>query len=175
MQALYHFGFTNFDADTSLFVLNTGRIMIYLLVYVDDIIITNDNDATVQHFVTLLAQRFSFKNLGPLSFFLGVEVIPHQHGLLLSQQQYINDILTHTHMTDAKPVTTLLATNMPLSLHTGLTLFNPIKYQTIVGSLQYLSFTQPDIAFVVNKLSQFMHCPTTKHWNAVKQLLHNLC
>ena len=56
-------------------------------------------------------------------------------------------------MTDAKPVITPLATNMILSLHTDLTLSDPIEYRTIIGSLQYLSLTWPDIAFVVNKLS----------------------
>ena len=80
-QYLVISGFTNSHADTSLFVLNTCGITIYLLVYVDDIIIIGDNDNVVECFITLIAQQFSLKDLQPFSF-LGVEVIPYQHGLL---------------------------------------------------------------------------------------------
>ena len=58
--------------------------MIYLLIYVDGIIITGDNDGAMQKFIHLLAHRFSLKDLGPLTYFLGVEVVPHSQGLLLS-------------------------------------------------------------------------------------------
>ena len=60
-----------------------------------------------------------------------------------------------------------------LPLHSSLK--DPIEYRTIVGSLQYLLITQPDIAFAVNKLSQYMYQPTTKHWILVKRLLRYLC
>ncbi|KAL1206830.1 Retrovirus-related Pol polyprotein from transposon RE1 [Cardamine amara subsp. amara] len=48
------------------------------------------------------------------------------------------------------------------------------EYRAVVGSLQYLSFTRPDIDFTVNRLSQFIHCPTTAHWEAVKRVLRYL-
>ena len=78
-------GFHNSHADTSLFVLNTGGNLLYLLVYVDDIILTGNDDTMVHKFMQLLAHQFSLKGLGHLSYFLGVEVIPNDHGILLSQ------------------------------------------------------------------------------------------
>ena len=69
-------------------------------------------------------------------------------------------------MSDAKPVATPLVTDGNLTLHSGTTLTNCTKY--IVGSLQYLCLTRPDISYVVNKLSLFMHRPTSEHWNAAK-------
>ncbi|KAL6335439.1 hypothetical protein AAG906_029682 [Vitis piasezkii] len=147
-------GFYNCHADTFLFVLNTGGNLLYLLVYVDDIIRTD---------------------LGHLSYFLGVEIIPNDHGILLSQRSYIVDLLTHTKMMDAKPIHTPLPTSPPITLHSGSPLKDPTEYRTIVGSLQYLLITRPDIAFAVNKLSQYMHQPTTKHWILVKRLLCYLC
>lgn len=69
------------------------------------------------------------------------------------------DLLAHTCMTDAKPVTRPL-TAPTLDLHSGTTLSDPSKYRTIVDGLQYMLFTWPDIAYAVNKLSQFMHRPT---------------
>ena len=71
-------------------------------------------------------------------------------------------------MTEAKPVTTPFAIAPTLDLYSGTALSDLSEYRTIVGSLQYLLLTQPDIAYTVNKLSEFMYCPTSDHWNAVK-------
>ncbi|RVW53564.1 Retrovirus-related Pol polyprotein from transposon RE2 [Vitis vinifera] len=152
-QFLLQFGFINSIADTSLFIFNNHGTILYLLVYVDDIIITGNNVEAAQTFIQQLSQRFSLKDLGPLTYFLGVE----------------------THMTEAKPAPTPLATSPILTLQSGTPLSDPTEYRTVVGSLQYLSLTRPDIAYTVNKLSQFMHQPTSDHWNAVKRLLRYLC
>ena len=68
-------GFLNSNVDTSLFILHSTSVSIYLLVYVDDIIITSNNPSTVQHFITLLSCRFSLKDLGVLTYFLSIEVL----------------------------------------------------------------------------------------------------
>lgn len=114
-------------------------------------------------------------DLRAFSYFLRVEVIPHKQGLFLYQMWYIIGLLNCTFMTASKPVATLLASSLMLTLHSGFALTDPIEYCTIVGSLQYLSLTRPNIAFTVNKLSQFMHCLITVHWTTVKHLLHFLC
>ncbi|KAA8546477.1 hypothetical protein F0562_002784 [Nyssa sinensis] len=167
-------GFQNSYADTSLFVFHADGHTMYLLVYVDDLILTGDNDAKVNQFIDILAQRFSIKDLGLLTYFLGVEVVPNQNGLLLPQRRYIMDLLTHTKMQDAKVVLTPIPTSPSLMLNSGSSLSNPTEYRQVVGSLQYLLITRPDIAFAVNKLSQYMHCPTTEHWSFVKRLLRYL-
>ncbi|KAH9705132.1 Plant intracellular ras-group-related LRR protein 4 [Citrus sinensis] len=167
--------FKNSYADTSLFVLNTGTHLLYLLVFVDDIVLTSDNFDLVHQFVDCLTQRFSLKDLSPLSYFLGVEIVPHRHGILLSQRRYIVDILIRTHMLGAKPVSTPLPHNLSLSLYSSAPLSDPTEYHTIVGSLQYLSLTHSNISYVVSKLSRFMHHPSTEHWVLVKRLLRYLC
>ena len=85
------------------------------------------------------------------------------------------DLIARTHMSDAKLVQTPLPTNSSLSLHFRATLSDPTEFRAVVGSLQYLLLTRLDISFAVNKLSQFMHKPTTKHWALVKRLLRYLC
>lgn len=102
----------------------------------------------------MLVQRFSLKDLGILSFFLGVAVVSTFYGLLLSQKRYISDLLARTNITSAKLVSTPLATEPSLNLHQGPTLVDPTEFRTVVGSIQYLCLTRPDIAFAVNKLSQ---------------------
>lgn len=161
LQAWYHelckfliaLGFENSHPDTSLFVLKTKGHLMYLLIYVDDIIITGDNDDMVHMFVHLLSQQFSLKDLGKLSYFLSVEVLLNAHGILLSQQRYIMELLAWTNMTNAKPIATPLLTTPPITLHSGSTLSDPTEYRIIVRSLQYFHIMRPDIAFTVNKLS----------------------
>jgi hypothetical protein len=117
----------------------------------------------VNQFINLLAHRFSLKDLGTLSYFLGIEILPNRYGFLLSQCRYLLDLLTSTHMTDAKPVSTPLPSSTTLSLYSGDALFDPTEFHSVVGNLQYLLLTRLDIAYAVNKLSQFMHKPTTEH------------
>jgi hypothetical protein len=74
-------------------------------------------------------------------------------------------------MQDAKAVLTPLPISPTLTLTSGSLLSDPTEYRKVVGSLQYLLITRPDNAFAVNKLSQYMHCPTTDHWSFVKRLL----
>ena len=67
-----------------------------------------------------------------------------------------------------------MCTNTPLTLFSGTPLDDPSEYRAVVGSLQYISLTHPNISFSVNKLSQFMHKPTTEHWQAVKRVFRYL-
>lgn len=118
-----------------------------MLVYVDDIIIIGNNVQDVQTLICHLSQRFYLKDLGPLAYFLGAEVISHNNGIFLNQRKYIVDLLNITHMTNAKPASTPLAMNLitPLS--------DPSKYQIFVGRLQYLSIARPDLTYTVYKLA----------------------
>jgi hypothetical protein len=77
-------------------------------------------------------------------------------------------------MDGAKDVTTPLSTSVSLKLNDGSAAVNPTEYCKVIGALQYLSLTRPDISFAVNKLSQFMHCSSTIHWTATKRLLRYL-
>ncbi|RVX13659.1 Retrovirus-related Pol polyprotein from transposon RE1 [Vitis vinifera] len=142
-QFLLQFGFINSIVDTSLFIFNNRGTILYLLVYVDDIIITGNNVEAAQTFIQQLSQRFSLKNLGPLTYFLGVEVTSHTNGLFLSQCKYIADLLNITHMTEAKPAPTPLATSPILTLQSGTPLSDPTEYRTVVVKrlLRYLCGT----------------------------------
>uniref|UniRef100_A0A2N9EH56 Reverse transcriptase Ty1/copia-type domain-containing protein n=1 Tax=Fagus sylvatica TaxID=28930 RepID=A0A2N9EH56_FAGSY len=88
--------------------------------------------------------------------------------MYLSQRRYISDLLQKTNMHEAKPVSSPMSSNTVLSQHSGTSLSDSSAYRSVVGSLQYLSLTRPDIAFAVNKVCQFMHNPTEDHWSAVK-------
>lgn len=135
-QFLLDSGFNNSNSNTSLFVLHNNHYILYLLVYIDDIILTGNNDVVVSQFVECLAQQFSLKEFGSLSYFFGVEVVPHHLGILLSQRRYIQDLLKRTNMEDSKLVMTPLPINFAaISLTLGTYLLDPTPYHAAVGSL----------------------------------------
>jgi hypothetical protein len=143
-------------------------------VYVDDLIITGSDSVFVSSIIDQFGVAFSIKDMGSLHFFLGMEVIPTTAGLFLSQHKYIHDILSNTNMLGAKEVSTPLSTTIALQLIDGTSSVDSTEFRRVIGGLQYLSLTHPNISFAVNKLSQFMHKPSTTHWTAAKRLLRYL-
>lgn len=151
-----------------------GGEPIYFLVYVDDLLITGTSSSLISRLIKAVANRFSIKDFGASNSFLGVEAISTPHGLFLTQHKYIRDLLERTHMEGAKEVQTPLETTGALRLFDGFPPANATAYRQMIGALQYLSITRPDIAFAVNKLAQFMHRPTQTHLAAAKRLLRYL-
>ncbi|XP_035541384.1 uncharacterized mitochondrial protein AtMg00810-like [Juglans regia] len=124
--------------------------------------------------INYLKQHFAMKDLGSLSFFLGIHVQYLTNGMLLSQSKYALDLLSQFKMTEAKPAKTPIPAGSQLSKHHGDPLENATEYRQLVGALQYLTLTRPDISFTVNQLCQFMHNPSTVHWTAAKRVLRYL-
>jgi hypothetical protein len=160
-------------ADTSLFIYNKSGITIFVLVYVDDIIVTSSSNEAISALLKDLGAAFALKDLGDLHYFLGIEVRKYNDGITLTQEKYALDLLTRVGMKDSKSAPTPLSASEKLSATQGDVLGpeDGTKYRSIVGALQYLTLTRPDIAFSVNKVCQYLHTPTTVHWTAVKRIL----
>jgi hypothetical protein len=171
---LIELGFIGSKANSSLFLYHTAAVTMFLLIYVDDIIIVSSVPTAIDELLQLLSSDFAVKDLSPLHYFLGIEVIPVNDGLLLSQQRYIRDLLSKTNMTEAKPVSSPMASSSTLFAYIGDPMEDPTLYRSVVGSLQYLSLTRPDLAFAVSRVCQFTHRPTKLHWQAVKRILRYL-
>uniref|UniRef100_A0A2N9J9G3 Uncharacterized protein n=1 Tax=Fagus sylvatica TaxID=28930 RepID=A0A2N9J9G3_FAGSY len=167
-------GFSASVADASLFILHHGSTTVYLLLYVDDIIITGNNPTAISDIITQLSNAFELKDLGPLRYFLGLQIDYKKVGLFVHQHKYITDLLTKFHMTECKTASTPIATTSSLSTTTTDLLSDPTPYRSLVGALQYATFTRPDIAFAVNRVCQFMHQPSTIHFAAAKRILRFL-
>ncbi|RVW42526.1 Retrovirus-related Pol polyprotein from transposon TNT 1-94 [Vitis vinifera] len=120
----------------------SNLLCIYLVVYVDDIVITgSDQDAQ------------------------------SSSGVVLSQRKYALDILEETCMLDCKPVNTPMDPNVKLVPGQGEPLGDPGRYRRLVGKLNYLTITRPDISFPVSVISQFLQSPCDSHWDAVIRIL----
>jgi hypothetical protein len=160
---LLELGFKGFLVDTSLFIYVHGNIQIYMLVYVNDILITGTHPRVIYNIIAELQSEFPLKDLGTLSYFLGIQVTRDASGLHACQTKYISELLHKTHMTEAKPSKTPCTSGSKLSKLDGDLLDDPTIYQQVVGALQYCTLTRPEIAYSINQLCQHMHAPSSTH------------
>jgi hypothetical protein len=170
---LLQLGFVSSKGDTSLFFLRNKQVTMFILVYVDDIIVASLSQDATMCLLWNLEKDFVLKDLGDLHYFLGIEVTKVKDGILLTQQKYATELLQRVGMISCKPISTPLSISEKLLAYAG-DLLGPIdatNYRIIVGGLQYLTLTQPDISFSVNKIYQFLHAPTTVHLTAAKRIL----
>ncbi|XP_021971418.1 secreted RxLR effector protein 161-like [Helianthus annuus] len=143
---------SNSKADTSLFIYKKGASTVYLLVYVDDINITGSDPQLIQSFITSLNKEFST----PV--------------FISAQAKYVHDILARAGLLDSKPVDTPLSTAD--TFHSkGDPFHDPTLYRSLVGALQYLTITRPDLSYAVNQASQHLQSPTVSHFQSVKRIL----
>ncbi|KAF2294269.1 hypothetical protein GH714_008741 [Hevea brasiliensis] len=160
-------------ADPSLFVMHTSTGVLVLLIYVDDMLLTGSSMALVQNFLQVLSKEFSMKDLGPLHHFLGIQIQSTDSGLQLNQTRYAYSILERAQMVDCQPMPTPL-----VQRHDAVTdptpVADPTFFRGLVGSLQYLTLTRPDLSYSVNYISQFMHSPTLSHLKYVRRILRYL-
>ena len=106
-SAVGTFGLTQCAVDHSVFFRSVAGKRIWLLVYVDDIIITGDDVIGIQNLKAFLQQQFNTKDLEHLRYFLGIEVAKSRHGTVISQRKYVLDLLSETGLLDANPLTLL--------------------------------------------------------------------
>ncbi|CAL8085203.1 unnamed protein product [Prunus armeniaca] len=161
------FGYVQSNSDHALFLERHKGKLIALIIYVDDIIVTGDDQMEMQNLQKYLASEFKMKSLGDLKYFLGIEVARSKHGIFLSQRKYILDLLTETGMLDYKPIDTPIEQNHKLGLYPDQVPTDKERYQRLVGKFIYLSHTRLDIAYAMSVVSQFMHSPSEDHMSAV--------
>lgn len=164
-------GFKQSSSDNSLFVLSSGADLAYLLLYVDDIVLTASSTALLNRLISALSSEFEMSDQGPLHHFLGITVKRNESGLLLHQQNYAADILLRANMSNCNPCLTPVDTKQKLSADDSPPVSDPTMYRSLAGALQYLTFTRPDLSFAVQQICLFMHDPRENHLNALKRIL----
>ncbi|GKB13979.1 retrovirus-related pol polyprotein from transposon TNT 1-94 [Tanacetum coccineum] len=167
-------GFTQSYADTSLLTLNHNGSLISVLIYVDDILITGNDQIFIQNLKNQLHHTFSIKDLGPINYYLGIEFLRNSSGLAMSKRKYTLDLLRLANVLDSKPYATLIDPNVKLNLTDGFPLHDPTLYRTLVGKLIYLTVRRPDISFAAQTLSQFLKEPRSPHMTALLRVLRYL-
>ena len=169
-QVVEKFGLQKSKSDHSVFYRNSSSGIILLVVYVDDIVITGSDSTRISSLKSFLHGLFHTKDLEMLRYFLGVEVMRSKHEIFLSQRKYVLDLLSETGKLRANPCSSPMAPGVHLTREGEL--FEDLeRYRRLVGKLNYLTVTRPDIAHSVSVLSQNMSSPTVDNWAAVEHIL----
>ena len=129
----------------------------------DDILITCSDQDGIQKLKQHIFNHFQTKDLGKHKYFLGIEVAHSNSGVVISQRKYTLDILADTGILDCKPVKTSMDPNVKLIPGQGELLRYPRRYRRLLGKLNYLTITQPDISFPVSVVSQFLQSLCDSH------------
>ncbi|XP_021975038.1 uncharacterized mitochondrial protein AtMg00810-like [Helianthus annuus] len=157
-------GFKSSACDHSLFA--------YLLLYIDDIVLTASNDTLLQDIIGTLSREFAMTDLGRLRHFLGIKVDQLPTGLFfLSQHQYAKEIIGRANMTACKPCHTLVDLSSKLSASDGPLVADPTLYRSLARAVQYLTFSRPDISYAVQQVCLFMHDPREPHYAFMKRII----
>ena len=138
------------------FYFSSGIIL--LEVYVDD----RSHSKGILSLKSFLHNQFHTKDLGMLKYFLGVEVMRRKHGILISQQKNVLDLLSETRKLNVKPCSTPMTPNVQTT-KVGDLLEGPERYIRLVEKLNYLTVTRPNITHLVSVLSRYMSSPTVSH------------
>ena len=173
-EVMKKYGYRQSNSDHTLFHKKREGKITCLIIYVDDMILTGDDEEEIILLKKNLFTEFEMKDLGLLRYFLGIEVLRSKKGIFINQRKYVLDLLAETGMLDCKPVETPMMQNHSLQQIEGSKLTNQTRYQRLVGKLIYLSHTRPDIAYAAGIVSQFMHKPQTDHWEAVLRIVRYL-
>ncbi|GJR74735.1 ribonuclease H-like domain-containing protein [Tanacetum coccineum] len=167
-------GFRHSRTDSSLFIYHRGSETAYLLLYVDDIILTASSSTLLQHLISSLNSEFVMTDLGLLNYFLGISAHRTTNGLFLSQTKYAKEILERAHMLNYNPYKTPVNTESKLGPD-GDPVEDPILFRSLAGALQYLTFTRPDLSYAVQQICLFMHDPREPYYTALKRILRYVC
>ena len=170
-STISHLGYTVSHYDSTLFLRRTDKGTILLLLYVDDMIITSDYLNGIQELKDFLSQQFKMKDLGHLSYFLGLEITHSIDGLYITQAKYAFELLSRARLTDSNTVDNSVKLNAHLTPSGGKPLSNPSLYRRLVGNLVYLTVSHPDISYAVHQVSQYLFAPRSTHYAIVLRIL----
>ncbi|XP_019229823.1 PREDICTED: uncharacterized protein LOC109210806 [Nicotiana attenuata] len=143
-------------------------------VYVDDVLLTGTDQEDITRLKDSLHKQFKIKDLGQLHFFLGLEVMYKDDGVIISQRKFVLDMLKGYDCLDYKSCSSPLDPTIKLKAKEGAILQDPTYYRKLVGKLNFLTNTRLNIAYSVHHLSQFMQEPREPHLKAAFHLLRYL-
>ncbi|XP_066323358.1 uncharacterized mitochondrial protein AtMg00810-like [Miscanthus floridulus] len=165
-------GFATSKSDASLFVYKDENRVAYLLLYVNDIILTAPSTELLWHITARLHSKFAIMDLGDLHHFLRIVVTRDRSALFLSQRQYAIDLLQQASMLECHPTTTPADARTKLSATNDAPITDPSAYRSLTSASQYLTLTWPDLTFAVQQVYLFMHDPCEPHLALIKRILH---
>lgn len=180
---LAELGFERMESDWGVFTAHIGEDLLILAAHVDDCTITGSSKELIKAFKAEIASRFRITDLGPISWLLGMKVTRNREArtISLSQESFVEAIITKYNFIDAKPAAVPMDPSMQYTKDqsptttTQIAEMKRVPFRSALGSLMYLAVgTRPDVAFAVSTLAQFADNPGWAHWEGVKRVYRYL-
>jgi hypothetical protein len=163
--------FVHCKSDPNVYMLRMVDSLLLLVLYVDDLLITSCSTTAIVVVKRILHDRFLMTNMGPLHFFLGLEISQDASGIKLSQAKYARDLLERFHMKNCKFAPTPFLSGVKLEDGEETPLVGSTLYRQLVGSSLYLTHSRPDLSYAVGAVSRFMQESHDLHWKDAKCIL----
>jgi hypothetical protein len=163
--------FLRCKSDPNVYTPRTNDSLLLLVLYVDDLLITICSTSTIAAVKRILHDRFLMTNMGPLHFFLRIEISQDAYGIKLPQAKYAHDLLEIFHMKDYKSDPTPSVSGVKLEDGGDTPVVGNTLYRQLVGSLLYLTHSIPEFSYAVGTVSRFMQELHELHWKAAKHIL----
>jgi hypothetical protein len=167
--------FRRSEYDYCLYFMKDGDDVIYLILFVDDLLICSRNKRKIQHIKGLLSNKFRMKDMGEVNNYLGINIeYDYKKGIMtLSQKNYIESLAGKYNIKDSKLYNTPMEVN--LKLEPVQESYEDTRYRSLIGALLYISSgTRPDISYSVNYLSRFQNCHNVTHFKYALRILKYL-
>lgn len=172
-QVLKQHGFESSDADKCLFILNNGDITknIYVILYVDDVIIITFEIERMNRFKEYLSDQFNMKDMNEAQFFLGIKISRQNGKMIMSQSAYLKSVLKRFAMNECNSISTPLADKLNYKeLNSDEHCDAPCR--NLIGCLMYAMLcTRPDLCVALNLLSRFQNKNNKELWQSLKRIL----
>jgi hypothetical protein len=162
------------SVNKTLFTLNHGTDFLLVHIYVDDIIFGGSSHTLVSRFQEMMESEFQMSMMGELTFFLGIQVKQTKQGIFVHEAKYTKDLMKKFNMAKLKPVSTPMSSTGSLGPDEDGEAMDQREYRSMIGSLLYLTVTQPDFQFIVRLCARFQSSPCSSHQTTVQRVFRYL-
>jgi hypothetical protein len=162
------------SVDKTLFTLNYGTDFLLIQIYVSDIIFGGSSHTLVYRFQRIMEIEFQMSMMGELTFFLGIQVKQTKQDTFVHQAKYTKELMKKFNMAELKPVSTPMNSAASLGSDEDGEAVDQREYRSMIGSLLYLTATQPDIQFTVGLYAHFQASPRSSHRTIIQRIFRYL-
>ncbi|GJU52166.1 retrovirus-related pol polyprotein from transposon TNT 1-94, partial [Tanacetum coccineum] len=160
--------------DPTLFTRKSGKHILLVQIYVDDIIFASTDHNACHIFSKEMNSKFQMSMMGQMSFFLGLQVSQSPRGIFINQAKYALETLKKYGMDLSDPVDTPMVDRLKLDEDLMGIPVDQTRFRGMVGSLMYLTASRPDLVFAVCMCARYQAKPTKKHFEAIKRVFRYL-
>ncbi|GJR23542.1 retrovirus-related pol polyprotein from transposon TNT 1-94 [Tanacetum coccineum] len=163
--------FSKGAVDPTLFTRKTGKHILLVQIYVDDIIFASTDPKACDIFSNEMSSKFQMSMMGQMSFFLGLQVSQNPGGIFINQSKFALEILKKFGMDSCDPVDTPMVDRLKLDEDPLGIPVDQTRFRSMVGSLMYLTASRPNLVFAVCMCARYQASPTKKHLKALKRVI----